>query len=447
MARYGVSRRVALILAGALALGSGSLPVAHAASSVATGAAVSLRYHFKAGEQLTYSMKTVEKIGTNIAGQPADNLTTTVLYQARYVVHSVDSTGNATLSIDFNPGIETDVHNGKTSHTTVPADKLSTPANACIQEDDGTQYCVYRGAYGLNDVGQVSLTPVALSGKWNSEIDNTWFGGAAPVTLSNKLTKISTNQFGRVATVTTSMQTSGNASTTSGVKHYVTTTTVGESGTWGIGVESGVFLNEHLSQAVSSHGTMTDGTGTHALSQKESIETTMQLLSMRSGPVQALGKAYSSASSSPAGAGYSIDYPSSWTETDNGSGSYQIASPDKTALILGSQVATAGDVSNPGYVSGFLRTLGTPIGTIINAVRTIDGQQYGIADAVLRLSGQPLEAQCEVRVRANGSGVSIIAAIVSLGEASVNARTPDLAHEYEQVQRSLDSIHVVGSQV
>jgi len=66
---------------------------------------------------------------------------------------------------------------------------------------------------------------------------------------------------------------------------------------------------------------------------------------------------------------------------------------------------------------------------------------------VLRLSGQPLEAQCEVRVRANGSGVSIIAAIVSLGEASVNARTPDLAHEYEQVQRSLDSIHVVGSQV
>jgi hypothetical protein len=447
MARYGVSRRVALIVAGALALASGSLPVAHAASSVATSAAVSLRYRFKAGELLTYSMKTVEKVETNIAGQPADNLTTTVLYQARYVVHSVDSTGNATLSIDFNPGIETDVHNGKTSHTTVPADKLSSPADKCIQENDGTQYCVYRGAYGLNDVGQVSLTPVALSGKWKSEIDNTWFGGAAPVTLSNKLTTISTGQFGRVATVTTSMQTSGNASTTSGAKHYVTTTTISESGTWGIGVESGVFLDEHLSQTVSSRGTMTDGSGPHPFSQKRTILTTMQLLSTRSGPVQALGKAYSTASASPAGAGYSIDYPSSWRETDNGSGSYQIASPDKTALILGSQVATAGDVSNPGYVSGFLRTLGTPIGTIINAVRTVDGQQYGIADAVLRLSGQPLEAQCEVRVRANGSGVSIIAAIVSLGEASVNARTPDLAHEYEQVQRSLDSIHVVGSQV
>lgn len=443
MARYGVSYKVVLMIAGALALGGGSLPAARADSS----AAVTLRYRFKAGEVLTYSMKTVETIKTNIAGQPADALTSTVLYEARYVVHGVDSAGNATLSIDFNPGQETDVHNGKTTHTTVPADKLSSPANACIQENDGTQYCVYRGAYGLNDVGQVSLKPVALSGKWNSSIDNTWFGGASPVTLVNTLSKIASGQFGRVATVTTTMQTSGKSSTTSAGKHYVTTTKVSESGTWGIGVESGVFLNEHLGQTVSSSGTVTDGNGTHALSQNETIETLMQLDSTRSGPAQALVKAYTTASASPTGAGYSIVYPSAWTVTNGTGGNYQIASPDKTAIILGSRATTTGDISNPSYVSAFLRTLGTPIGTITNEVRTVGGQQYGIADAVLRLTGQPLEAQCEVRVRSDSNGMSVVAGIVSLGEASVNARTPDLAQEYEQVQQSLDSIHVVGSQV
>jgi hypothetical protein len=443
MVRYGVVRRVALVLVGALALGGTSLPAARAD----TAAAVSLRYRFKPGEVLTYSMKTVETIKTNIAGQPADSVTSTVLYTAHYVVHSVDSSGNATLSITFEPGSETDVHNGKTTHSTVPADKLSTPANACIQENDGTQYCVYRGAYGLNDVGQVSLVPVAVLGTWSSEIDNTWFGGGPAVSLHNKLTKISTDSFGRVATVTTSMQTSGKSSNTSGGKHYVTSAKISESGTWGIGVESGVFLNEHLHQTVSTTGTVTDSKGAHALSQSETVETIAQLLSTRSGAAQALGKPYTTKSVSPSGAGYSIGVPSTWVATDSGSGSYQIASPDKTALILGSKTTTVGDVSNPRYVSGFLRTLGTPIGTITNAVRTIDGQQYGIADAVLRLSGQSLEAQCEVRVRANGSGMSVVAGIVSLGLPSVTSRTADLAHEYEQVQRSLDSIHVVGSQV
>jgi hypothetical protein len=246
------------------------------------------------------------------------------------------------------------------------------------------------------------------------------------------------------------MHTSGKTSTTSSGKHYLMTTNVSETGSWTMGVDSGVFQSENLSQSVVGTGTVADGTGTHAITQKQAIVTTMQLSSTRSGPVQALGKSYATKTASPVSAGYSIAYPSSWTETDNASGNYEIASPDKTAIILGSQSSTAGDVSSPRYVSQFLRTMGTPIGTITNAVRTIDGQQYGIADAVLRLSGQPLEAQCEVRVRAMGSGVSIVVGIVSLGESSVDARTPDLAHEYEQVQRSLDSIHVthvVGSAV
>ncbi len=443
MVRNGVVRRAALVIAGTLALGSSWAPVARADSN----AAVSLRYRFTPGEILSYSMKTVETIKTTIAGQPVDTATSTVLYKARYIIHSVDSSGDATLSIEFDPGSETGVHNGKTSHSTVPANRLSTPANACIQENDGTQYCVYRGAYGLNDVGQVPLAPVAVSGKWSSEIDNTWFGGGPSVTLDNKLTKLSTDSFGRVATVTTAMHSSGKSSISSGGKHYVATTDVRETGTWGIGVESGVFLNEHLRQTVSSTGTVSDSKGTHALSQSETIETIVQLLSTRSGAAQALGKSYSTKSASPSGAGYSIAYPSTWTETDNTAGDYQVASPDKTALILGSETTTVGDVSNPRYVSGFLRALGTPIGTITNTVRTLDGQQYGIADAVLRLSGQSLEAQCEVRVRAASGGMSVVEGIVSLGLPSVTARTADLAHEYEQVQRSLDSIHVVGSQV
>src|SRR5260370_11142390 len=147
MAHYYLAYRALLVVATILPCTASFAPVAHGDAAPA----VSLRYHFTPGEILTYSMKSVETAKITIAGQPNDVDTNPVLYQSRYVVHSLDAAGNATLSIQFDPGKSTDVHNGKTTHRTIPANQLSSPSNACIQENDGTQYCVYRGGYGLND--------------------------------------------------------------------------------------------------------------------------------------------------------------------------------------------------------------------------------------------------------------------------------------------------------
>jgi hypothetical protein len=193
-------------------------------------------------------------------------------------------------------------------------------------------------------------------------------------------------------------------------------------------------------------GTISDKKGVHALSLTETTRTTMHLVSTRSGPVQSLGRAYTTTMFTPKGAGYRITYPSTWSTTEGTAGNFEIASPDSTGLIVGSKTTTSGDITDPNYVSQFLRAFGTPLSTVISTVRTTNEQQYGIADAVIRLKGQALEAQCEVRVRADGGGMSVLVGIVSLGLPGLTTRPPDLAREYEQVQRSLDSVQVAGSQ-
>jgi hypothetical protein len=427
-----------------LACGTSGIAMVRGDAAVA---AVTLRYHFVPGETLTYKMVTVETQHSKIAGQPPTTFAGTTNFQAHYIVHSVDAAGNATMSVVNDPGHATEVTNGKTTHRTVPANQLSSPADACIQENDGTQYCVYRGGYGLNDFGQVDTVPVADGGTWNSTIDNTWgLDNPKPVTLHSRLLSVTSNASGRVAGIATSVHLAGPSTYDTGGKHYATSVKGDLTGTWHFGVDSGMFSGEDLVQTIHTTGTVKDKTGTHALTNDVSIRTTMQFVSSSAGTPKALGKTYSIKTVTPSGSGYALSYPSSWQMSPGSSGSYQIESVDKNALIVGlSTQNTAGDVANPAYVSSFLRAFGTPIGNIVSALRTIHGQQFGIADAVLRLKGQPIEAQVEARVKTDSSGVTVVLGIVSLGPPGLNTRPPNLARDYEQVQRSLDSIRPPAS--
>jgi hypothetical protein len=334
------------------------------------------------------------------------------------------------------------VNNGKTTRRVVPPDQLSSPADACIQEYDGTQYCVYRGGYGLNDVGQVALVPVPEGGTWNSVIDNTWaVDNPKPVTLHNTLKTITSSAQGRVANVDTALRLTGTAKYDAGGKHYATTVHGSEFATWGFGIDSGVFLSENVKQTIASAGTVTDKKGIHAITVQQVFTITMQLVSTKGNAARPLGRGYATKTLSPAGANYAITYPSSWQTSQGKSGNYQIESPDKNGLIFGFSVQNAaGDVTNPAYVTRFLRTLGTPMGTVVSTLRNIGGQQYGIVDAVVRFTRQPVEAQCEVRVRTNGHNLTVLIGIVSLGRPGLGTRPPNLAREYEQIQRSLDSM-------
>ncbi|MDB5059235.1 MAG: hypothetical protein JWO59_2707 [Chloroflexi bacterium] len=436
MSRCRTPRIAGSLLFCAAACWTGALPVARADS------AVTLRYKFVPGEILTYRMTTVSKSLTTIAGQADTRQMSTTSYQSHYVVHSVDAAGNATMSVLFDPGHATDVKNGKATHRIVPPEQLSSPADACIQENDGTQYCVYRGGYGLNDIGQVAVVPVPVGGTWNSVIDNTWaVDNPTPVTLHNTLKTITSSAQGRVANVDTAQQLTGTSKYDAGGKHYAMTVRGSEFGTWAFGIDSGVFLSESVKQTIASTGTVTDKKGTHAISLQQESTTTMQLTSTKGDVVRPLGRGYTTKTLNPTGVSYAISYPSSWQTTQGKSGNYQIESPDKNGLIFGFSVqSTTGDVTNPAYVTQFLRTLGTPMGTITSTLRNIGGQQYGIVDAIVRFTRQPVEAQCEVRVRSDGHNVTVLIGIVSLGPPGLGTRPLNLAREYEQIQRSLDSV-------
>jgi len=437
-----IVQRLAFALLTVLTVNAGYQPPASAAA-----ATVHLHYTFKPGEILTYSTKSVSTTKTVTAGQPVDTDTTTVIYLSHYVVHSVDSVGNATMSIVADSGASTDVHNGKTTHKTVSPDQLTSPASACIQEVDGTQYCVYRGAYGLNDVGQLAAQPVSVGSTWTSTIDNYWVDNGKPISLSSKLTGIGTSASGGIAVVATTAKTSGTVTSKSSGKNSTLAVRMSESGTWSFGIDSGEFIAENLLQTLNGSGKVTDKQGSHATTLSERVSTTMRLIATKQGSATPLAKAYTTKTYSPAGAGYSLAYPSTWTPSVGQTGSFQIASAGDLSLIVGFTAPTKGSITSSAYVSGFLRDLGTPLGAVSNTLRSVKGVQYGIADAVLQLKGQPIEAQCEARVWPASGGTGVLIGIVSLGLPGINTRPPDLAQEYEQVQKSLNSVQLAASPV
>jgi len=405
-------------------------------------AAVTLAFHFKAGDALTYAVTTVETEHSSISGQPAAIDSTTTTYQTIYVVHSVDVAGNATMSATNTPGHAVRIHNGKTTRATVPPGQLSTPADACIQEIDGIQYCVYRGGYGLGDFGQTPEAPIALGGSWESTIDNTWgLDHARPVTVHNILTSIGSSAYGRIATISSTVHVSGPATYTSGGKSYATNVVATQTGTWQLGVTSGLFVSQDVVQSSMTTGTLKDKRGTHALRQSYSIGMKMRLTANTVSAPHALGKGYSTNTYSPIGAGYTLTYPSSWKKMAGTSGNFQIESPDGDALVAGIVAPnSSGDIANPAFVARFLRGLGTPIGAVAGTVRTINAKQYGVADAVIRLTGKTIEAQVEVRASQGQGGISVIVGLVGLGSPGLYTRPANLARDYEQVQRTLNSV-------
>ena len=430
-------RRFLLVV---LACGAWLTPAAHAAP-----AAVTLRYHFVAGQVLTYLQTTTEDTRVVAPGRPDDVQHAVVTYQSHYLFRHVDAAGNATLTITFSPGKEISRHNGKVSYKTVPAAQMSSPTNACLQEADGTQFCAYRGAYGENDIGQAPVGPVASGASWKSHIDNTWdVSGRKPVTVKNVLQQITTGPQGPTAVISATATIPVPAATSSAILTTPTLLRAREAGTWSFAVAGGIFLSETLRQTSVADIVVKDAQGTHPATGTDVSTITMQLVSVHATtprPFQPAGptKTYHSASY-----GYALTYPTAWQPRPGTAGGFQVSTADGNgavfvAVVPGAPISTANLTLLPRFIS----SIGTPEGPVSTSLETIHGQQFGVADALVKTKSN-YELQVEVRDTATPLELVLAVGVVGSGTTDGSLRLPTFAQQVEQVQRILDSFHTTG---
>jgi hypothetical protein len=432
------SRSAALrVLLAVLACSAWMAPTSHAAPAPLT-----LRYHFVAGQVLTYQQTTTVDGRTIVPGKPVDVTRSVVVTRSHYLFRHVDPGGNATLTVTFDPAQETDTHDGKVSHKTIAAGHYSTPSDACVQEASGTQFCSYRGAYGEGDLGQLPASPVAVGASWNSHIDNTWdVAVRKPVTITNVLQDLSTGSQGEVAEIRSTATIPGVVAPR-GVPATPTVVKGSETGTWRFAVDGGMFLSETLRQNVVVKSSVTDAAGTHVATSTEAETNTMQLISVRTMTPKPFAPEGPTAMHTDRTYGYTLTYPRTWQPVSGVTGGFEIASPGGTAAVLVQALpGSLGSSVDLGLLPSLMSGLGTPEGPVHAVLATIHGRQVGVGDDLVKTK-KNIEFQVEVRLTGTTRVLLIVFGIATTGLTDGSVRLPTFAHEEEVVQRVLDSLRL-----
>jgi hypothetical protein len=241
---------------------------------LADAAGVLLRYHFVAGQVITYRVTSTALLTEREGSQPASTATKSQTYLARYQFGQLRADGAATLTVRVDHVVARLAQAGKTTHpVTAPS------ATQFLQEPNGRRYSRdhrYYGGYSAGDLGNLSPVTVAVGSTWASTLTD---GGpiykpGTAVACHNTLVGFA-QASERVANIQTvcSIRVHGESTVTG--KRYRFLGSDSLSGRWQFAVRSGRFLSQRMQETSTEVGTVRDATGVRRFSARV-IQTTVQ---------------------------------------------------------------------------------------------------------------------------------------------------------------------------
>jgi hypothetical protein len=266
-------------------LGLGAvLVLASSLSPRLTGAVgVLLRYHFVAGQVITYQVTSTARLTEREGSQATSTATKSQTYLAHYQFGRLRADGAATLTVRVDHVVVRLTQAGKTTHP------LASPsATQFLQEPNGRRYTRdlrYYGEYSAGDLGALSPVTVTVGSTWVSTLTD---GGpiykpGTAVTCHNTLLEFAPAAE-RVANIQTLCSIRMPGESTVKGKRYRFVGSDSLSGHWQFAVRSGRFLSQRLQETSTEDGTVHDATGVRRFSARVTQTTVQQVVSVTPHP-------------------------------------------------------------------------------------------------------------------------------------------------------------------
>jgi hypothetical protein len=266
-------------------LGLGAvLVLASSLSPRLTGAVgVLLRYHFVAGQVITYQVTSTARLTEREGSQATSTATKSQTYLAHYQFGRLRADGAATLTVRVDHVVARLTQAGKTTHPVT-----SPSATQFLQEPNGRRYTRdlrYYGGYSAGDLGSLSSVTVTVGSTWASTLTD---GGpiykpGTAVTCHNTLAGFDPAPE-RVANIQTvcSVRVPGESTVKGKRYHFLGSDSL--SGRWQFAVRSGRFLSQSVRETITEVGTVHDATGIRRFSAQVTQTTVQQLVSVTPHP-------------------------------------------------------------------------------------------------------------------------------------------------------------------
>ena len=266
-----------------LGLGAVLLLATSLSPRLAGAAGVLLRYHFVAGQVITYRVTSTARLTQREGSSPAITATDSHTYRAHYRFGQLRADGAATLTIRADHVVVRLTQAGKTTHPVAPPS-----ATQFLQEPGGRRYTKnlrYYGGYSDGDLGSLSPVTVAVGSTWDSTLTD---GGpiykpGTAVTCHNTLVGfVQTPE--RAANIQTVCSIRVNGASTVNGKRYRFLGSDSLAGRWQFAVRSGRFLAQRLHETITEVGTVHNATGVRRFSARVTQTTVQQLVSVTPHP-------------------------------------------------------------------------------------------------------------------------------------------------------------------
>ena len=262
-----------------LGLGAVLLLASSLSPWLAGAAGVLLRYHFVAGQVITYRVRSTALLTEHEGSKPASTSTKSQTYLAHYQFGQLRADGAATLTVRVDHMVVRSTQAGKTTHS-----GTSPSATQFLQEANGRRYARnlrYYGAYSAGDLGALSPATVAVGGTWVSTLTD---GGplykpGTAVTCHNTLVRF-VQASERVANIHTLCSLRVHGESAARGKRYRFRGSDSLSGTWQFAVRSGRFLSQVSHETITETGTVQDTTGIRPFSARVTQTTVQELVSV-----------------------------------------------------------------------------------------------------------------------------------------------------------------------
>jgi hypothetical protein len=249
----------------------------------AGAAGVLLRYHFMAGQVITYRVTSTARLIEREGSTAASTATKTQTYLAHYQFGQLRADGAATLTIRVDHVAVRLTQAGQTTHPVT-----SPSATQFLQEPNGRRYTRdlrYYGAYSAGDLGALSPLTVAVGTTWESTLTD---GG--PIAKPGTAVTCHNTLFGfapaseRVADIRTVCSIRMPGESTVKGKRYRFVGADSLSGRWQFAVRSGRFLAQVLHETITEDGTVQDAAGVRPFSARVTQTIVQQLVSVTPHP-------------------------------------------------------------------------------------------------------------------------------------------------------------------
>jgi hypothetical protein len=266
-----------------LGLGAVLLLATSLSPRLAGAAGVLLRYHFVAGQVITYRVTSTARLTQREGSTPAITATDSHTYRAHYRFGQLRADGAATLTIRADHVDVRLTQAGKTTHPVAPPS-----ATQFLQEPGGRRYTKnlrYYGGYSDGDLGSLSPDPVAVGSTWVSTLTDggpIYRPGTAVTCHNTLLGFVQTPE--RVATIQTVCSMNVHRESTVRGKHYRFVGSDSLTGRWRFAVRSGRFLSQVLHETITEKGTVQDATGVRPFSAQVARTTMQQLVAVTPSP-------------------------------------------------------------------------------------------------------------------------------------------------------------------